>query len=66
LDILRENTDDFTERPLFKDWSFKGAKAIPFYCPFINVDASKFPNSGEERWRSEIMDTESVKSEKKD
>lgn len=47
-DALRQKADDFTEQPFFKDWRFNNEKVLAFYCPFVNVDTSRFPNLEEE------------------
>jgi hypothetical protein len=44
LDMLREATEDYTERPFFKDWKLN-SRSLAFHCPFENVDIDKFPNS---------------------
>lgn len=47
-DSLRELADEFTEQPLFKDWTI-GSRRYMFHCPFDGVDTSRFPNSDEDR-----------------
>jgi hypothetical protein len=47
-DALREKAEDFTEQPFFKNWLFANETRVGFYCPFTNVDNSRFPNSQEE------------------
>lgn len=38
------------EQPCFHGWKLDGEPHM-FYCPFINVDSKKFPNSDEDRDR---------------
>lgn len=65
-DTLREKGEDFTEQPFFKDRRFQNEKVLAFYCPFLNVDTSRFPNSEEERtWRELANASSSPAPEKK-
>lgn len=49
-DSLRQLATEYTEQPLLKDSPF-GESRYMFYCPFDNVDTTRFPNIEEERLR---------------
>jgi len=65
-DTLREKAEDFTEQPFFKDWRFANETVVGFYCPFVNVDTSRFPNNLQEEsaWL-ELASTSSSPASKK-
>jgi len=46
-DALRNATEEYTERPFLMDWELSGQDLI--YCPFKNVDVSRFPALEPER-----------------
>jgi len=45
-DGLRHLAEEYIEQPLLKEWPL-GDEEYHFYCPFENVDSSRFPNMDE-------------------
>lgn len=53
-DTLRQKAEEFTEQPFFKERRWANERVLQFYCPFVDVDTSRFPNSEEEIARREL------------
>ncbi len=48
IEELMEYVEEFAEELFFKDWPWDNTPYM-FYCPFLNVDATRFPNSDDQR-----------------